>query len=272
MSKLKIGKSSKKEKQFIIQNANLMSVKDIANRLRRSEAFVKKIIAENDIEPNNLEFADDDVVKLRTLLYSRTYWAEVKKQLNNTELDMFEDTWIRMMQQFNMDVVYSEELQIKQWIMIEILINRVMRRRAEFIKEEEKMQRKLASQIKLPKNDRDKVLIKKIDLKLKYSKSSLSSFNTDHTRLLAEQKKISQDLKATRDKRVERIEDSKTTWTGLLKLLEDEKFRKDIGEEIEIFRMAMDKKEQELSEFHNYADDTQDLPLYNLETHSQYEE
>jgi hypothetical protein len=96
---------------------------------------------------------------------------------------------------------------------------------------------------------------------LSFARNSIANYTNEYTKLLNEQQKISKDLKATREQRIKRIEDGKSSWVGLIKMLEDEEIREKEGREMEIISMATDKSKKELYGYHNYADQTVDRPL-----------
>ena len=77
---------------------------------------------------------------------------------------------------------------------------------------------------------------------------------------------IEKSLKATRDARVKRIEDSKTTWLGYLRMMEDVQNRKDGGDDAEIKRIAKEKEKERLSQWHKYEDGVVDQPFLTPET------
>ena len=64
------------------------------------------------------------------------------------ELQYFEDTWIGLIKQFREDVLPAEELQIKQFITIDILINRSMKERKRHIADTEKLQEEVDREYK----------------------------------------------------------------------------------------------------------------------------
>ena len=63
---------------------------------------------------------------LKNKLHSKSFWTEIVRQFDadSGELTYFENTWINLVKQFREDVLPAEELQIKQFITIDILINR----------------------------------------------------------------------------------------------------------------------------------------------------
>ena len=68
------------------------------------------------------------------------------------------------------------------------------------------------------------------------------------------------------DQRIKRIEDSKTTFSGLLRALDEEDLRRRMGDEAELMKLAKDKSKKKLSEVHIYSDGEGDLPLLTPET------
>ena len=87
-----------------------------------------------------------DYETIRQKLHAKSFWNEIRNQFDEEtgELEYFESTWINLIKQFREDVLPAEELQIKQFITIDILINRSMKERKRHIKETEKLQKKVA--------------------------------------------------------------------------------------------------------------------------------
>ena len=77
---------------------------------------------------------------------------------------------------------------------------------------------------------------------------------------------VSKDLKATRDQRIKRIEDSKSSWAGFLRALEDEEERERVGDDAELMKIAKDKSREKLGTFHTFIDGSIDRPLLNADT------
>ena len=100
-----------------------------------------------------------------------------------------------------------------------------------------------------------------LETQLSFARNSISSYTNEYTKLLNEQQKISKDLKATREQRIKRIEDGKSSWVGLIRMLEDEEIRENEGRRMEILNMATEKSKEKLLEYHTYADDIVDKPF-----------
>jgi len=264
MSK-KRGQLSLEEEKFIENNLDNLSIEQIANHLNRNIDPIKKYIKEN-----KLYAADDakEIEILRQKLYSKTFWTEIEKQFDEEsgELLYFEDTWIGLIKQFREDVLPAEELQIKQFITIDILINRSMKERKRHITETEKLQRVIDNEYLKPEEDRDVPKLANLETQLTYARNSIASYTNEYTKLLSEQQKISKDLKATREQRIKRIEDGKSSWIGLIRMLEEEDVREREGKEMEILAMATEKAKDKLTEYHIYADNKADIPILNAQS------
>lgn len=262
----KRGQLSLEEEQYIKDNIQKLSINQISNDLNRNSSTLKKYI-----EKNNLYIDDDEKdidFALKQKLHCKTFWNEIQKQFDapTGELKYFEDTWIGLVKQFREDVLPAEELQIKQFITIDILINRSMKERKRHIAETEKLQKEVDLEYALPESDRDTAKLANLETQLSFARNSIANYTNEYTKLLNEQQKISKDLKATREQRIKRIEDGKSSWVGLIRMLEDEEVREKTGREMEILNMASEKFKDKLSEYHTFADETVDKPFLLPET------
>ena len=260
----KRGQLSLDEEKFISDNINTLTIEDIASHLNRNVAPIKRYIGENKLVNNE----DDDSESLRYKLHSKIFWKEIKRQFNDTdgELEYFEDTWINLIKQFREDVLPAEELQIKQFITIDILINRSMKERKRHIEETAKLQGEVDKEYNKPEDTRDVARLMNLETQLSFARNSIANYTNEYTKLLNEQQKISKDLKATREQRIKRIEDGKSSWVGLIRMLEDEETREREGREMEIINMATKKSLDKLSEYHTYQDNTLDRPFLTPDT------
>lgn len=257
----KRGQLSLDEEAYIRDNVNVLSLDVIAANLNRSEAPIKRYITENNL------FTDPEdkaaYATLKDKLHSKTFWQEITKQFDETsgELQYFEDTWVGLIKQFREDVLPAEELQIKQFITIDILINRSMKERKRHITETEKLQKLVDKEYEKPDNERDVPKLANMETQLSFARNSIANYTNEYTKLLNEQQKISKDLKATREQRIKRIEDGKSSWTGLIRMLEDEEIREKEGREMEILGLAASNARAKLQQYHNYQDETVDIPV-----------
>lgn len=262
----KRGQLSLDEERFIEESISRLSIAQIADSLNRSEAPIKRYIEEKRLLIPPEEKNDNEYIRQK--LHSKTFWEEIVRQFDEDtgELKYFEEVWINLIRQFREDVLPAEELQIKQFITIDILINRSMKERKRHIAETEKLQKLVDKEYEKPEDQRDIPKLANLETQLNFARNSIASYTNEYTKLLNEQQKISKDLKATREQRIKRIEDGKSSWVGLIRMLEDEEIREKEGREMEILALATDKARNHLYEYHQYADKELDSPILNAES------
>ena len=264
----KRGKLSLDEMKFIRESYGKLTIQQIAHHLNRTEEPIQKYVKENNLSIIDMSDVQRDNEILRQKLYAKTFYPEIKRQFDegSGELRYFEDTWINLIKQFREDVLPTEESQIKEFITIEILINRSMQDRKAHIAEMDKLQKQIDIEYNKDEDDRDLAKLTALETNLTFTRNTLSNYTNEFTKLLNEKQKISKDLKATREQRIKRIEEGKSSWAGLIRMLEDELVREKEGREMEILAMASDKYRDKLSDFHTYLDNTVDQPLLTPET------
>lgn len=264
----KRGKLSLDEMKFIKESYGKLNIQQIAQALNRTEEPVSKYVRENNLSIIDMTEVQRDNEVLRQKLYSKTFYPEIKRQFDegSGELRYFEDTWINLIKQFREDVLPTEESQIKEFITIEILINRSMQDRKAHIAEMDKLQKQIDAEYDKDDQDRDLAKLTALETNLTFTRNALSNYTNEFTKLLNEKQKISKDLKATREQRIKRIEEGKSSWAGLIRMLEDELVREKEGREMEILAMAADKYREKLSDYHTYLDNNVDQPLLTPDT------
>lgn len=268
----KRGQLSLDEEKFIRENIDSLTIDQIAHHLNRNPKPIERYITENNLLLGNQNLAD--IKYLKTKLHSKTFWNEIVKQFDNDsgELEYFEDTWVNLIKQFREDVLPAEELQIKQFITIDILINRSMKERKRHIADTEKLQRLVDAEYAKSETERDIPKLANLETQLSFARNSIANYTNEYTKLLNEQQKISKDLKATREQRIKRIEDGKSSWTGLIRMLEDEEIRERQGKEMEIIAMATEKARQKLQDYHQFANSSVDRPFLTPESVNEYKD
>lgn len=264
----KRGQLSLDEEKFIRDHFESSTIQQIADTLNRNVNPIKRYVDENNLAIiGNSEDAQNNEL-LKHKLYTKTFWPEIKRQFDadTGELSYFEDTWIGLIKQFREDVLPAEELQIKQFITIDILINRSMKERKRHIAETEKLQRQVDKEYEKPEDQRDIPKLANLETQLSFARNSIANYTNEYTKLLNEQQKISKDLKATREQRIKRIEDGKSSWVGLIRMLEDEAVREKEGREMEILSLATEKYKTKLSSYHTFQDRSVDKPFLTPDT------
>ena len=134
------------------------------------------------------------------------------------------------------------------------------------IAETEKLQRQVDREYEKSEDQRDIPKLTNLETQLSFARNSIANYTNEYTKLLNEQQKISKDLKATREQRIKRVEDGKSSWVGLIRMLEDEDIREKQGREMQILNLATEKIKEKLFNYHQYADNNLDLPFLTPES------
>jgi hypothetical protein len=268
----KRGKLSTEEEQYIRKNVAILSVEKIAEYLNRTTAPIDRYIKENNLISGGMDEKESQRQNLRALLKTRDYWSEVIKQFTDDELNYFSASWAELMLQFREDVLFSEELEIKQHITLDILINRNLAEQMRARTEVERIQKELDREYAIDASLRDMALVSSLEAQLSFARTAIPAYATEYTKLLDKKGSVGKDLKATRDQRVKRIEDSKSSWAGFIRSLEDEANRERIGDEAELMVLAKANAAKQLGELHTFMDGRIDRPLLNSDTVTNDEE
>jgi len=252
-----LGKSADDILQDLVNN-------DPKGRSREIETLVRHI---NKLKRDQIVKATvEDSSDLRNVLQSKEYYPHLVRQFTTDEMRYFEAIWVELMQQFRHDVLPSEELQLKELITVDILATRTLTQEKLHLEETERLQKKLNLEYDLPVDQRDMNTIASLEQQIAQLRNSVASFTTEYSKLLDKKAALNKELKANRDVRIKRVEDSKSSWAGLIRALENETLRQKTGEGAELMRLAKDNAKKELSEWHTYVDGNVDQPLLTPET------
>lgn len=273
MMMAKKGAISDADEKFLIENVERYTVAQFAKMLGRTENTIEKILDKHKLGKNvnvetvvNTGKTNSEDAQLLSILKGRPYYREILKQFNADEMAYFSTTWVNLMRQFNNDVLYSEEINIKQWITLEIQSNRALEEKRKCLDQIERLENELYKEQRKPDGIKDVDKMVQLESDIATIRSSMSVTTTEHSKLLERIRDISKGLKADRAERVKKFDDLKTSYNGFLKALEDARIRAKIGEEAEIHRMAKDKAIDKLSQLHKYADGQIDQPFLTPET------
>jgi hypothetical protein len=265
----KYGPWSQEDKNFIASNANTMSVDDIAERIDRDPESVSKYIRKTlglRIESKGRT----STLSSGTDIENSLIWEELQKEFSNEELKVFIYHWNRIVIQFKEDVFPTEEMQIIDTIKLEIMMGRSLKSQKESLDNIQNLQKEINI---LKQTDGEEGKINRLEQLVISYKSAYELSDKQVNDLLARKSSMLKELKGTRDQRLKRIEDSKTTFTGWMsELLQNSSLRRELGTYIEKFKMATIAEEKRLSQPHKFADDQPDLPLLTPENITKLQE
>jgi hypothetical protein len=256
----KMGPWSQEEKDFIAASSENLSVNEIADQISRDPESVAKYIRKN------LGMRIQKKGKLQTLssgtdIQNSFIWRELKKEFTDDELEVFLYHWNRTILQFKEDVFTTEEMQIIDMIKIEILMGRLLKKQKEDRVKIERIQNDI-ERVREENGGVFDIKIEGMERMLAALKSAYELGDKQFNDLLNRKSVMLKEMKGTRDQRLKRIEDSKTTFVGWMsELLNNPGVRRELGEYIEKHRLASRVEEERLIRPHKYVDGSEDLPL-----------
>lgn len=252
------------------QLAATLTAEQIAQKLERPVATVRRFLEREELATPEMQGESRERWLLRQKLIKRHYWPNVKSQFSeeNNEVEYFTQEWINWMEQFGDDVTHSEEIQLKDAITVDILINRSMVERNRALEYIKKLEIEIQKEQVLANPDEARIV--RMEEQVNMTRATLGEYTNEYTRLLKEKNALHEDLKSTRDQRVKKIEDSETTFATYIKMLDSDDVRRRTGEEIELMRIAKERAKKTLSELHIFGDGKGDLPLLTPETYLEY--
>lgn len=263
---MRMGRLSNDEIEYITNNFPKLDYRTIAANLDRDQYSVRAWIDKHiGLTPGRNGINE---------LKKKVYWAELKNQFTEEELEMFQFHWGQMWHQFKDDVFHTEEMQIVDTIKLEILMNRDLRAQndnvkqvAELEKEIEKRRRQAGKAGDLEEREMIWKEIVNLERQKSVLEASREALSRNFKDLQTKKASMIKDLKGTREQRIKAIEDSKQTFGALIKkIVTDAEFRKSVGREMEKMRLAADVERERLSRPHVYNDGMMDQPILTAET------
>lgn len=266
---MKKGRISKEDEEFIKDNLSL-SPDDLAKAVQRDpesvKEFIRRKVARGQFEPP-WWLEEDDANTAEYNLISRPFWHEITQQFTDEELEIFKYHWVRIISQFKDDVIPTEELQVVDLIKMEILMNRALKSNKENIEQIRLIDQMISEERRKGLELADKEIIFSFERQIASLKASQESLNRDYRELQSKKNAMLKDMKATREQRVKRLEDSKNNFSSwMAHLMTNPSLSEKYGEEMEKMRLAAEKEKERLSSFHQYIDGTVDQPILTPDT------
>jgi len=255
---MKKGRFSKTEQEFIKENHKEMSIYEIAIHLDRDSASVESYV-NSKLGSTLLE--EREIQALRDL-QSRPFWKDLQKQFSEEELESLLYHWGRIITQFRDDVLPTEELQIIDAIKLEILMNRALTSQQTNMRNIGRYEELVTDEKGKALEIQDKDYIFNLERQVAVCRAAQESLTRDYKDLQTKKASMLKDLKATREQRIKRLEDSKQTFIGWVRnLMSNPEARRKIGVEMEKMRLAADQEAKRLSKYHKYEDGIIDQPF-----------
>lgn len=242
------------------QNATTMSYQDIARYLNRKPETVRTKLELYIIPEVNGETVENDPIHTikKTLV-----WRELKNQFTTTELEKFMFYWRKIVEQFGGDVMATEEMQVVDYIRLELLGDRILSNQQTNLQtisylEEKIQQEKLAGDL-----DRVDLLMNQVESIRRGQESTMKEYKD----IFIQKSKLMDQMKGTREARIKHLSSTKENVPDWMKqIMLDEATRKKLGLYMAKVRLAMKKEEERLGQWHTYDDKIIDMPLLTTET------
>ena len=252
------GRFSKTEISFITENHDSLSHQEIAQKLNRDADSIKNFIK------SKLGESLEDKKRIQALydLKNRPYWRDLQDQFNEHELEMLLYHWGRIIGQFRDDVLPTEELQVLDAIKLEVLMNRALKNQQTNMEDVGRFEELITEEKGRPVEYQDRDFIFNLERQIAVARAAQEALGRDYKDLQVKKSGMLKDLKATREQRVKRLEDSKQTFISWVQnLMTNPDVRQEIGIEKEKMRLSVEKERKRLSEWHQYEDKLVDQPF-----------
>ena len=272
MAGVKRGGLSNEDKIFLRENSHLMSVEDLATATNRGVVGITKFLRSHNLMVRSMipESDDEEAAPfvIQQELRQTEEWKSLQEQFSEKELVLFEEKYVGMLGQFK-EVLVTERTQILQAIKFELLMDRnmVARHKARrLIDEMEEESRRLIQSkgMSLSSMERDELL--NVETQLTSLRSEEQSKTNEFTKLQERHSMLMNSLKATRDKRLDKIESQKVDFLGVLKFLQDRDVQKVEGRQMELMKLAGQKAKLALGRPVTYDDGNMDNPILCCDT------
>lgn len=255
------GRISNDEARYITQNAQRLSVDEIAAELERDPDSINSFIK------RKLKLGLSREEEAAYSLEDRPYWVELRQQFTEEELALFKYHWSRIIAQFKDDVFPTEELQVVDVIKLELLMNRCLKGNKENLDQISAFEAMIQEERAFDPDQQDRDRIMNLERQVSGLRAAQESLNRDYRDLQTKKSSMLKEMKGTREQRIKRLEDSKQSFTAwIVHLMQNPDVVHRYGIEMEKMRLAMAKEEERLSQFHKYEDGQVDQPFLTPDT------
>jgi hypothetical protein len=277
----KRGKFSIEELNYMNTNMYALSVEEMALALNRTVEVVQKHV-ETLLNDKNETLNRLENKEIFRDLKLKPFWAELKQQYTERELELYLYHWAKFYGQFGDDVTHSEEMEICHAIDLQILMHRNLKDKYKTDEEIARLEKVLKQALiknddleeteALEPADRAKALkqnqeyVAVIMTQIQGIRSAQTTKTKEFNDLLTKFQGMSRDLKTTRDQRFKDIQDRKITFAGLLKQFTDGQEKQRMSTEAELISLSTKQAIKDLGEYHTYIDGSIDQPILNSDT------
>lgn len=260
MSSYKTGNWSNVEKKYMRDNLD-KGYQDVARFLNRNPDTVRTYIETIVVPESKGEIIENDPQQSikKTLL-----WKELRQQFTTSELEKFMFYWHKITAQFGADILATEEMQVVDYIRLELLGDRVLINQQQNLQAISKLEAKILVEKQQTSPDTDKIdnMVDQISMR----RNAQESTTKEYKEIFMQKSKLLDQMKATRDARIKHLSSSKENIPDWMKkIMMDAPTRKKMGIYMAKVRLAQVKELERLTEWHVYQDKNIDIPILTSE-------
>jgi hypothetical protein len=258
------GRLSDEDKKFIRKNAETMNHEDISRHLARNPRTIKRYIEKTlglstMISPKFEDRAVEYSIKKSIV------WKELTGQFTKEELDKFLYHWRRIITQFGGDTLATEEMQVVDYIKMDLLMDRILTSQQDNLKDISDLEKKIMQE--KAKTTPDDYKVQNWLDQISFRRASQEDVVKQYQNLLKEKQALLKGMKATRDARITHLKDSNENIPDWIRqIVTNDNKRKELGLYMEKMRLAMKAEETRLSELYVYSDGIVQPPIMTSET------
>lgn len=264
---LKRGPASEDERELVSHKRYTLSPAEIGKLINRSADFVTKLINEDQYSK-----LPPEKTAIRDALRTSEKWKRLTQEITPEEMRFFEEEYVKLMAQFQGDVLASETTQIFDCIKFGIMKTRNMIRRRKAIEDISRLERmqeqhlerfRDASKMKAD----DKVFLTNLENQIQAARVAEQNHTSEFVKLQEQENALMKSLKSTRDQRVKDVNSGKETILVLLKKIQkDERVRHQEGRDMVLADLAAKKEHKKLGRLHEYENGETDRPILSPDT------
>lgn len=249
-----------------------MSVEELAKATGRTVGVINNYLIRYDKRNGSADISfglPKDALPVNTFK-SSAEWRVLKKQFDKSELAFFLKKYNKFITQFRGNVLPSEETQIVHLLKFEILMNRCM----QSMKGNKNDISRISKQIRdfnektrdTDLSDPQMLFLQNLEERLAGAKAGQSAKSSEYVKLEEKHISLMRELKATRDQRLEKIDEATKDFMGLIKALEESEFRETEGRQLELIKKAVNKEETKLLSPVVFPNGEVDCPILSSES------
>lgn len=258
------GPMSRAEEIEIIKLLDTHTDEQIADIYRRRVDKIKSVRATAATRTAEMQY-ENIIMDLER----KFFWVETLAQLLSNEVEYFQKYWASLVYQFsNSGIVATDELMMRDLILLDIHLNRANKNRKAVAEELQDIDSETLKVMAETKDDyaRRVMLLQPLQDRSNALRSASKALNEEAKNIQEKKDKKYEQLKGTREMRLDKAEKSGTNFYELVKHLDTPEIRQQEGRLNELYKIAVEIAKLEYSAMHKFGNDTYDNPLLTPET------